>query len=344
MSKSSLINQARNNYKASISGSWILGLTTGLLIAAILAIDLVAPGLVIITFPFLILPIILGSSIQHIMLRRGDRLTVLGSVRSFTLYFSSVFFGCFSLIISLLKTVLFFVIVEFLISLVTSTIFQLTSPAFVETMTHLTELLESAEATTSDILPVLEMNGGILNTYIIIVFAPSILMSAISLIYLLSRNSITIYLRMRIKNSNPRFIRMIYGEVIRRNRFRMLGDYLLLNWPLYFLLIIGFAGGAVLGYFWKGELAVVLTCAFVLGAILASFFLPFYFANNEALYEKYEGQFKVGASTIANMLVRNLQQNIDLSMEEKKDLERTLAEANNPLDDGEENEEEDQEK
>ena len=340
MSKSSLISMAKSNYKSSISGTWILGITTGLLIAAILAIDLVAPGVVVLSFPVLILPIVFAGMFQHVMLRKGENLTVLGSLRSFTLYFTGTFYGCFSVIISFLKTVLFFVIVEFFVSILVSTLFQLFSPAFVQTMVYLNELLEQAEATTTDLLKVLEMNGGILNIYLIVVLAPSFFLCVLFLLYNISRNSLTVYLRMHIKNSNPRFIKMIYNEVIRRNRFKMMGDYFLLNWPLYLLLFVGFAGGGVLGYFWKGDITVVLATGLTLGAILASFFLPFYFPNNEALYEKYEDQFRIGAATIANMLVKNLQQNIDLSIEEKKALEKTLSEANNPLDDNNDKENE----
>ena len=142
MSKSSLISMAKSNYKSSISGTWILGITTGLLIAAILAIDLVAPGVVVLSFPVLILPIVFAGMFQHVMLRRGENLTVLGSLRSFTLYFTGTFYGCFSVIISFLKTVLFFVIVEFFVSILASTLFQLFSPAFVQTMVYLNELLE----------------------------------------------------------------------------------------------------------------------------------------------------------------------------------------------------------
>ena len=333
MSGSSLIKKARENYKKAAGQSWLLGLTTGILIAAILALDLVVPGLMIVTFPFLIVPIVFSATLHHIMLRRGAPLTVFGSFKSFILYFTGTFFGSFSIITSFLKSVLCFIIIEFIVSMVASTLFQVLSPVFIESIKAFTALIEDAEATTADMMALLEINGGILNTYLIVVFVPSFLASVIFLLYLLSRNSITIYLRMKLNNNNPRFIKMIYQDVLRRKRFKMLGDYFMLNWPLYVLLILGFSSGAVLGYFWKQDLLTVITVALSMGALLSSFFLPFYFPNNEALYEKYDPDFHAGAAVIANMLVKNLQESIDLSIEEKKALEKSLSEANNPLED-----------
>lgn len=339
MSKSSLINRAKEIYKNTAMGSWVLGVTTGLLIAAILALDLVLPFLSAITVPLLIVPIVLSAIVQHIMLRRGQNLTVLGSLRSFSLYYTSTFFGCFSIILSFLKSLLVFLVLEFIVSSVVSTLFQIYSPAFVSTMTSFVKLIEEPEFSSADLMKLLEANGGILNIYLIVVFAPTFLITCIFFIYTISRNSLNVYLKMNLKNANMRFVKLIYSDTLRRNRFRMLKDYFLLNWPLYLLLVLGFSGGAVLGFFWKGEINIVISCALILGMILVSFFLPFYFANNEALFEKYEPQFKLGVTNIANMMVERLQQNIELTVDEKNAIEKTLSEAKNPLDDNNENDE-----
>lgn len=340
MAKSSIISKARNNFKTTASGSWILGLTTGIMIAAILALDLVIPSLVIVSFPLLILPILLSATLQHLFLRRNQTLTAGTSLRSFAMYFTGTYFGCFSLIFSLIKAFVCFFIIEIIMSIVASTIFQLTTPAFVETMNYVTKLLESNEATTTDLLAALEMNGGVLNLYMIIITTPSFFISALLLIFCVSRNSLSIYLRMNLQNTNPRFVRLVFNDAIRRNRFRLMGDYILLNWPLFIILTFGFSGGAVLGYFISSEITFVIAMGLVMGAFLSSFFLPFYFPNNEALFEKYEKQFFISSKNITDLLLKSIQENIEFSMEEKEQLERSLSEANSPLDDKNEDKEE----
>ena len=45
MQENRLISEARNNYKNAPFSTWFLGLTVGILITAILAIDYLAPGI-----------------------------------------------------------------------------------------------------------------------------------------------------------------------------------------------------------------------------------------------------------------------------------------------------------
>ena len=340
MGKSKLKQEALKHYRISRSGSWILGLTTGLLIAAIIAIDLIVPGLVIVTIPLIIVPLIFSATIQHILLHQNISLTVTNSARLFFSYFRSEFFGCFSLIMSLLKSFFVYFVVQLLTSTVASYLFELLSKDFVETIKYIYALLDSNELTLEMFENILVMNNGIMTIYLSIVVTPAFFIAILFFIYFTSRYSITIYPRSNNKAMNPRFVRLVYGLVVSKNRFKMMKDYFYLNWPLYILLIIGFAGGAILGFYWQSDLVVMLASGLVLGAVLSSFFLPFYFANQEALYDKYEIEFRKGANEYAQMLVKNLQSDIELSIEEKEKLEKAISKANSPLDD--DNQEEDE--
>ena len=335
MSKSKLKASALNHYRISRSASWILGLTTGILIAAILAIDLVLPGFVILTFPFLIIPIIFSSTVQHLILHRNLNITATGSFRSFFLYYRRDFFGCFNYVVSLIKSILIFIAVELTTSFVASFLFQTFSKDFMETMNYFYSVVETNEMSLDILEQMLLMNNGILTIYFAIVIVPAFFIAALFLIYFMSRFSVTIYMRFRARAINSRFVRYVYGDVIRRKRGEMLLDYLSLNWPLYVLLILGFAGGAVLGFFWQHDFIVMITCGMICGALLSSFFLPFYFPNQEALFDKYEMEFKNGANSIAQMLVKNIENDIEISKDEKERLEKAIADANSPLDDEE---------
>ena len=327
---------ALNHYRVSRSAAWVLGLTTGILIAAIIAIDLLVPGLVIITFPFIILPLIFSATMQHLMVHHGANITLTGSFRSFFLYFRQAFFGSFNYVISLLKAIIIFIGVELTVSFTASFFFQAFSKDFVDAMNYMYAVLETNDVTMETLEGVLTMNNGILAVYLSIIVVPAFFIAILFLVYFISRYSVSIYMRFRARAINSRFVRFVYSDVVRRKRGEMFKDYLSLNWPLFLLLIIGFAGGAVLGFYWQHDFITMLTCGMVLGAFLSSFFLPFYFPNQEALFDKYEVDFKNGANNIAQMLVKNIQNDIEISQEEKERLEKAIADANNPLDDEDE--------
>ena len=336
MSRSSLRQFARDNYKNASLGSWILGLTTGILICAVIALDLLAPGLVIFTFPFIMLPMIFSALVQHVMFKANRPVTIASSFKSFGFYFSDNMRGSFNFFINLLKSILVFIIIEMTLSFIVSAIFQYIYPSFVEAMNQFLDMIEEASMTIEDLYNFLYINDGILMRYFMIVMFPSLYLAIIFMLYNMSRYSVMIYFRMNLKRGSDRFVKYVYKETVRRQRMKMFGDYMSLNFPLYILLIIGLGGGTVLGYFWQGDIFTMLTCGFLLGAFLSTFFLPFYFCNQEALFDEYADEFHKSVNIITKQLVSTIQSNIDLSIEEKENLERKMEELQHPLEDDEE--------
>ena len=118
-------------------------------------------------------------------------------------------------------------------------------------------------------------------------------------------------------------------------------DYWALNWPLYVLLLLGFGGGAYLGYVWgqnyssfySDVVTTMVSCGFVFGAVGASLFMPFYFSNQEVLFDSYKDEFEVSMNNVTNFMLQNIQRNIDLSNEEKERLKQSLIDTNVTLED-----------
>ncbi len=335
MSRSSLRKYARDNYKNASLGSWILGLTTGILICAVIALDLLLPGLVIFTFPFIILPMMFSGALQHVLFKANKPVTVSSSFKAFGLYFTNDLRGSFNFFINLLKSILVFFIIEMTISFIASAIFQYLSKDFVEAMNTFLDTIEEASLTLEDLYSVLYINNGILMKYFMIVMFPSLYIAIIFMIYNMSRFSVMIYLRMNLKRGNDRFVKYVYKETVRRQRMKMFGDYMSLNFPLYILLILGLGGGTVLGYFWQGDIITMLICGLLGGALLSTFFLPFYFSNQEALFDEYADEFHKSMNIITKQLVNTIQSSLELSIEEKENLQRRMEELKNPLEDDE---------
>lgn len=335
MSRSSLRQYARDNYHNAPAGSWILGLTTGILICAVIALDLLVPGLVIFAFPFVIVPLVFSGTIQHVMFKANKPVTVGSSFRSFGLYYRSDLRGSFGFVVNLLKSLLVFLALEMTISFIASSIFQYLSKDFVEAMNTFLNMIEEESLTLEDLYNVLYINDGILMKYFMIVLFPSLYAAFIFMIYNMSRFSVMIYFRMNLKRGNDRFVKYVYKETVRRQRMKMFKDYMALNFPLYILLILGLGGGTVLGYFWQGDIITMLICGFLGGALLSSFFLPFYFGNQEALFDEYANEFHKSVNIITKQLMSTIQTNIDLSIEEKENLEKRMEELKHPLEDDE---------
>lgn len=337
MSKSKLKQQASSYYRHSPISCWILGITTGVLIAAILALDLLMPFLSILTFPLLVLPIIFSATIQHVMLKGEGQITVSSSFRTFALYFRRDFFGSYSYMFNLLKSVILFFVIEMSVSFVASTVFMMIEPTFQTNVDSFYQLIYSYEFTEADLISALEANGYQLFNYLSIVLYPSFFIAVIFLIYNLSRYSAIIYYKMTTRRTDSRFARLVYQMSLRGNRLLLVREYLSLNWPLFVLLVLGFGGGVFFGYYFYHDLFKMFAFGYIGGALLATFFLPFYFSNQQALFDSNIKLYTDATKFVTSSLIGNLQTDIDLSQEEKERLEKTLSDVDGPLNDEENN-------
>ena len=349
--RSKLIRNSFDNYRLSPISSWILGLTTGLSIAAIMALGLIFPLISILTFPLLVLPIVFSTTLQHLILKTKAQISVASSFKGFALYFTIPYRSSFRFLFSLLTSFIIFLIFEMSASFIVTMLLQLTSTNFVDAINHLYEVLYSEGFTIEEFSEVFTAYDGILFKYFCFTILPTLYIGLTFLIYNCSRNSIMIYYQMNHISINPRLSRFIYLDAVRRNRFRMLGDYLMLNWPLYVLLLAGFGVGSYLGYILGANINVIysdilttmVTSGFIGAAVLSSFFLPFYFSNQEVFFDKYRAEFEKSTTNVTSFMLHNIQRNIDLSNEEKEKLEKAFQDTDIPLEDKEEDKKKDPE-
>ena len=338
MQKSKLKQQASKYYRHSPLSCWILGITTGILIAAVIAIDLLVPFLSFLTVPLLVVPIVFSATIQHVMLKSQSQITMGSSFRTFLLYFKRDFFGTYSIIFNFIKSVIVFFAVEMAVSGIASYLFLVFNPQFEASVNSFYTLIYSYDFTYQDIVNALEANNYLLLNYVAIVMIPAYFLALIFFIYNLSRYSLMIYYKMHLRRTDSRFAKLVYQFSLRGRRMMMLRDYLSLNWPLYLLLVIGFGGGSFLGYFFYKDILKMLSFGLLGGAITGTFFLPFYFSNQQALYDMYVPVFTEVTKQVTTSIIGNLQSDIEFSEQEKERLEETLHNADGPLnDEGEDN-------
>ena len=333
MSKSKLKQQASEYYRHSPISCWILGLTSGVLVAAIVALDLLVPFISFLTIPFLVVPILFSAQVQHVMLKTEATITMTSSLRTFGLYYKRDFFGTFSIIFNFLKSLILFLVLETSISMIASYIFMLVNPQFEASVNSLYQLLYSYEFTYEDIVNQLNANNYLLLNFLIICVVPSVFIALIFFIYNLSRYSSMVYYKMSLRRTDSRFAKLVYQFASRGRRMEMVRNYLSLQWPLYLLLTLGFAGGSVFGYLFYYDIFKMISFGMVGGALLGAFFLPFYFSNMQALYDMYAGLYGQVTKEVTSSLIGRLQSDIDLTEQEKERLEETLSNVDGPLND-----------
>ena len=333
MSKSKLRQQASEYYRHSPISCWILGLTSGVLVAAIIALDLLVPFISFLAFPFLVVPILFSAQVQHVMLKTEATITVTSTLRTFGLYYKRDFFGTFSIIFNFLKSLILFLVLETSISMIASYIFMLVNPQFEASVNSLYQLLYSYEFTYEDIVNQLNANNYLILKFLSVCIIPSVFISLIFFIYNLSRYSLMVYYKMHLRRTDSRFAKLVYQFASRGRRMEMFKNYMSLQWPLYLLLVLGFAGGSVFGYFFYYDILKMISFGMVGGALLGAFFLPFYFSNMQAFYDMYAGLYDAVTKEVTTSLIGRLQSDIDLSEQEKERLEETLSDVDGPLND-----------
>lgn len=335
MQRSKLKQQAREYYRHSPSSCWILGITSGALIAAILAFDLLVPFLSFLTIPLLIIPVYFSAVIQHVMLKTENQITMSTSFRSFALYFRRDFFGTFSIIFNFLKSLIVFLITETVISTIASSIILLTNPSFQSSVESLYNLLYSMEFNYEELMNLLNANNYLLLNYVVIAFIPSYFIALIFFVYNVSRHTMMVYYKMHLRRSDSRFARLVYQFALRGRRMEVFRAYTSLNWPLYLLLILGSVGGSIFGYYFYHDLFKTLAFGLIGSAAFGMFFMPFYFSNQQALYDMYAPAFIEATKGVTSSLIGNLQANMEMSKEEEERLKETLSDLEGPLKDEE---------
>ena len=135
---------------------------------------------------------------------------------------------------------------------------------------------------------------------------------------------------------------MIHNQVFKNVGRQIRKDYFSLNWPFIPLYVIFSLGvGFVVAYYINLDSAWVSSLGVASGLLSLMFFFPFFFGNMEAIYQKYEMEYKRATIEVTQKLYESIRQRIDLNEEEKKTLEDALNRLNgNGEDDVDEDEEE----
>ena len=333
--KDSLRNISFNKFKTNPTSYLAVGVMCGLFLLLVVILAFIDPAILVIAVPVLALPFLFASHVACYYLQINQQISPTAYARYFVGFFRSQFRGSFRGLISLLKSLGFYFATVAVAGIVFYLIYKANfGDTFVNSFNSLVfNYVNNAEFTYEELIALLTQNDNMLLTFIVYISAVAIPLSMLAFIYYISFSSLSIYYRANVAFGAAALLKMSVGNTYARHRSEMRKDWFSLNWPMLALSFAGMLGFALLDLFLVKRVDLLPTFVIVGGVALLMFYLPFYFANMETIYKKYETNFKEGNQEAINTILQRIQSSIDLSEEEKKNLEASLR--------GQDNEDED---
>ena len=268
-------------------------------LAALVLIGLISELLVILLLPLLILPFFFACGVSHLSLREKDELTFRNLFGFYRLFFRSPFYSSFSAIKSFFKAFLVEIILSFIATGICYAAFA-TSETFVVTLNQIAESLSDMSITMESFQTALEANGNELGNFLSLTNGINVMLFGLAFIFFVSREEITIYIR--LKTRNIPLANQIARASITANKKNFNKAFLALNWPLFLILILGMVGGCFLSIYVFKNYDICGVVGLSMGIGLSSIFLPFYFANMEAI----EKQLAIDITSFSEEYVKNV--------------------------------------
>lgn len=326
--KESLASQAFARFKNNVTSYVSVGVFCALFFVLAATLSFIDEAAFIIAIPFLVLPFLFASHISCYLLEANEPIRIRSFFHYFISFFRPQFRGSFRGIISFLKTLAIYSIILMISYFVLYAVYRHQyGDTFLNAMNELmVQYLDGFSY--EELVQTLEANDRFLLTFIYYVSAIPIPFAIASFAYFISYTSISVYYRANISSGTPSIMRLAIASSYARYRRSIKKDWLKLNWLVFVLPLVGSALAALI-YFLVIKNVTYLAPALTIGAFIPYiFFLPFYFPNMEVLYHRYENVFKEGNKMAIESLLERIQSSLELSEEEKRNLEESFRDNN----------------
>lgn len=319
------------NLKKHPVESILIGLITGILMAAVLVIAIFGPTFLFLVIPLLFLPIYFSGFFNHYSLRFDDVISFKNSIKYVGFFFRSSFRSSFKGIVSFAKSFLIGSILFTLSVSIASYFLTAFNPEFIQIVNELNELMATMETIDIDAVnDILNSHGGLFGNLIIFTLLPAIGVGFILFMYFISYSALSVYMRLNINTNNPSLYSYLLKETNKISNRKLLKDFLSLNWPMFLLGALGFTGGCFLAYYLnRFDIFQVGIIGMIGGLLAMSFFLPFFFNNMEAIYETHNENVKKAFDQINRNMLEQLQNSLRISKEQQEEIQKALNELNN---------------
>ena len=325
--KESLYSTSFARFKKN-AGSYIaVGAFCGLFFVLAATLSFVDASVAILAVPLIVFPFLFASHVACFYLQMKQPITMSAVSRYFFGFFNPQFRSSFRGIRSFLTSLAIYFGAMIVTYVVVYGIYSRTyGETFTAAFSNVVQVYSSSETTYDDLWRVLNENDGFLLTFFIYVSTFPIPLAILWFIYSISFNSISIYYRLNVRGGTPGLIRLAIGATYSRIKNKMRADWFKLNWPTLALSLIGSILGGLISLLIIKDVNFFLPIVTLGSVTLLLFFLPIYFSNMEVIYSRYIDAFKEGNKVAVETILARIQSSIDLSEEERKQLEDSFKE------------------
>ena len=283
---------------------------------------LFSPTLLLLSIPFVFIPSLLSFQIQVARTKAGEPLSARNALLFFSAYYSPTFFGCYRVLVALLKTILASVLFSFVSTLVFTAVVNAT-PALSEQWNEINALLASGnwEAFYSYLGSHQELNTAISLEGLLLTF-----FFATAFLFFISKMILNVYYRMRMGGKG--------GEAnafFLRARPRFVGEYHRLKaralWPVYLFFPLGFALGAGIAFVFNKDPNLTTFVGLCSGYLAIVFLLPLAFLMEDEWAFLFKKQLVEHSFFEAEEAIRNLENDPNGNPEEIKEIKAKVEEA-----------------
>ena len=325
--KESLYNTSFSRFKKN-AGSYIaVGAFCGLFFILAATLSFIDMSFAILAIPVIVFPFMFASHVSCYYLEANQPVTMSAVSRYFFGFFNPQFRSSFRGIRSFLTSlavyfggmILFYVVFYAIYS-------RAYGEMFTTAFSNIVKTYSSSETTYEDLMREMNANDGLLLTFFVYVSTLPLPFAVLWFIYSVSFNSISVYYRLNVRGGTASLIRLAINETYARFRNKMRVDWFKLNWPTLALSLVGSVVAGLIAHFFIRDIS-LLPAIVALGSVaLLLFFLPFYFSNMEVIYSRYIDAFKNGNKMAVEAVLARIQSSIDLSEEERRQLEDSFKE------------------
>ena len=323
--KDSLFSTSFGRFKKN-AGSYIaVGAFCGLFFILAATLSFIDSAIAIFAIPLLVFPFLFASHVACYYLEANQPVTISAVSRYFFGFFRPQFRSSFRGIKSFLTSLAVYFGAMIVIYVVFYSIYTARyGEAFTTPFSNLVKVYSSNEASYDDLLTYMNENNGLLLTFFIYVSTLPLPLAIVWFIYSASFNSLSIYYRLNVRGGTSSLIRLAINETYAQCRNKMRADWFKLNWPSLVLSLLGSIVAGLIANFVIKDISVFPAIVSLGSVSLLLFFLPIYFSNMEVIYSRYINAFKNGNKMAVEAVLARIQSSIDLSEDERKQLEESF--------------------
>ena len=328
--KESLFATSFAHFKKNASSYIAVGIFSSLFIILAATLSFLDVSISLLTIPLMVLPFLFASHVACFYLEVKQPINVSSVSRYFFGFFNPQFRSSFRGIRAFLTSLaVYFGVMIFAYVLCYGIYQRVYGETFITSFKNLLNVYMSNETSYDDLMATLNENNGLLLTFFIYVTTIPLPFAVLWFIYSISFASVSIYYRLNIRAAAASLIRLAINATYLKCKSKMRADWFKLNWPLLVLSLLGSVIGGLIALFFIEDVN-FLPAIVSLGSVALLFlFLPFYFANMEVIYCRYEQAFKEGNKVAIENVLARIQSSIDLSEEERRNLEKSFQDDDN---------------